>query len=241
MSTTTNYYFDAGGDGYMQYAFGTFDTCHDAANYTNNDAASVNNIAGTFVDSPVTNMYIRRGASPVDTSALPDTATITAATVYVKAHATAKYDSYSADARSYVSFVQSTQANGNSQTAADYSAISTTKITADMDIGTWTVNQWNTFAMNATGLSFISKTGYTKMCMLEGHDLEDTNFASPVAYNHSGVIFLSSDNTGTSSDPYIAVTYDTTSIKSWNGLAKASIKSINGLAIASVKEINDLA
>lgn len=31
-----------------------------------------------------------------------------------------------------------------------------------------------------------------------------------------------------------------TSIKSWNGLAKASIKSINGLAIASVKSINGL-
>jgi len=35
--------------------------------------------------------------------------------------------------------------------------------------------------------------------------------------------------------------FTTTSIKSFNGLAKASIKSINGLAIASVKSVNGLA
>ena len=66
-------------------------------------------------------------------------------------------------------------------------------------------------------------------------DFDDVNFSLRVRLGDVGTIVYMD---------YVQVKIyytEATSIKSWNGLAKASIKSINGLAIASIKSINGLA
>jgi len=51
-----------------------------------------------------------------------------------------------------------------------------------------------------------------------------------------------SEQTGTSNDPKLVITYTAAAgpanLKSFNGVAKASIKSINGTAIGSIKSVN---
>lgn len=75
------------------------------------------------------------------------------------------------------------------------------KFIDDVDLGSLTTSAVNEFTVTSTGLTYISKTGYTKIGMREGHD---TNDAFP---NSAALSRWTQATEESANDPYIEVTY----------------------------------
>jgi len=148
---------------------------------------------------------ILRSFLPFDTSGLPDTATITAATLNIYVTATVDSDN---DGYDYVSVVQTTQASATSLVLDDYDQCgaiqSPQKGAADIDITGISSSAYLTFTLNATGIGWISLTGWTQLGIREGHDVDDHQI---LANKDNGVTYSSSEASGTSQDPYLSITY----------------------------------
>jgi RHS repeat-associated protein len=165
--------------------------------------------AGAYVSS-TGYISIARAFFPLDTSAIPDNATISSSTF--KFYVTAKSDDFN-DAYDYMTLYQGSQASTSQVVDSDISkcgdAITNpTKGSSDLDITNATTSAWNTLPLNATGLGWISKTGFTKLCMREGHDAtnhETVNNSGTWAL--SGLTISSSESSVVSQAPYLEVTY----------------------------------
>ena len=79
---------------------------------------------------------------------------------------------------------------------------------SDTDITSLSAGGYRTITLNATGRGWISKTGYTKLGLREGHDAVDS---APSDSTFTGVQIQTADFTGTSRDPYLEVTYTSNS------------------------------
>jgi len=138
-----------------------------------------------------------RSFYPQDTSAIGSDSTITNATF--KFYEKAYRSGYSMN----IGLVESTQDSDTSLSNDDYNNVGTTEFASRISyIG----SGYRTFTLNASGLSFISKTGYTKLALRSNYDLDRTN---PPNGNGNAVYAGSyySENTGTEKDPYLSVTY----------------------------------
>lgn len=151
------------GDSGLEYIDPTFSTARDATDAEN---------GAVYIGvSRYTNQYdFVRGFVPFDTSSIPDGATITSATLQM--YVNSKDDACN-DAYSYISVVQSTQASSSSLANADYDQLGTTKGSDDIDYTGVTTGAYNTWTLNATGLTWISKTGITYLGLKDGHDIEN--------------------------------------------------------------------
>jgi len=174
------------GDGRVWGGTGStaWDTAHDmtpdgtGASYTD---SSENIGCGQFG----TNQYqILRGFIPIDTSAIDDDVGIASATLNVYTDGKINLDN---DGKDYIQVVQANQANTATLATGDYDECG--KSLAEgwsnafqhdiiegataIDLGDISVPGWETWTLNATGRGWISKTGYTKLGLREGHDLED--------------------------------------------------------------------
>jgi hypothetical protein len=99
-----------------------------------------------------------------DTSAIPDTASVIAATLGV----------YAPNGRSRpVAFFQGTQADALGTT--DWNAFTGSEICSRITPAT---SGFHDLTLNADGLAAISKTGLTKFCIREGYDVDNTAPAS---------------------------------------------------------------
>jgi hypothetical protein len=110
-----------------------------------------------------TTYYIDRFFLPFDTSAIPDNATITSAvlSVYV--------DSTSGGARDWC-LVNTTQADPTSLASGDYSKMGSTEGATRQTVSS---TGWLDFTLNATGLSWINKQGYTLLGLRDNKDLDN--------------------------------------------------------------------
>jgi len=115
-------------------------------------------------------------------------------------------DSDDNDGDDFITVVQTSQADTASLTTADYDqcgAISNpTEGATRIDIGSITIGAYNSWTLNATGLGWISKTGYTFLGLREGHDAIN----SAITFGINRVKFAGSEATGTANDPYLDVT-----------------------------------
>lgn len=147
-----------------------------------------------------------------DTSALGDTDSISAATL--------SYYCVSKDAvgGGFASFATGvTGANGiASDTAlanADYQAIetnNTTDFATRIVYASWTTSAYNDYALNASGISNISKTGNSRFSHRNGADIDDSPYAIPASgdvYNRINV--STSEQSGTTQDPKLVVEHTT--------------------------------
>jgi hypothetical protein len=246
LTDTTASYYSGEGDGNVYYTWTTgidqakWDTAHDATTGSAASLGATDLRVGVYWRANASSSFLYRAFMPTDTSALPDSAIISAASFF--AYTLAINDTLN-DANSTIVIVgETTQASTGTLATADYdtcgSVDSPTKGSADIDISSLAAG-YNEIPLNATGLSWINKTGFTKIGLREGHDSGDV-FVSPTLPKYEEWQAYTHQQTGTDKDPYLSVTYTTTSIKSINGLAVASIKSVNGLAVASIKSINGL-
>lgn len=127
---------------------------------------------------------VRRLFLPFDTSSIPAGATIISATLNV--YVTAIQDN-SLDGYDYINVVQTTQGDSTLLATKDYNeAGATTTPTlgaTSINLGSLTTSAYNTFTLNATGLTWIKTSGQTSSCgtttgvtclgIREGHDIDN--------------------------------------------------------------------
>ena len=165
----------------------------------------------SYQDSTIQRIFV-----PIDTSGLDNDAVISAADFKIKTTATV-YDDDN-DGKDFLSVVQTFQTSNTSLVVGDYEDCGSDNGTAArakytpveavdsgnrLDISNITTGDWLTFSFNATGIGWISKTGYTNLGIREGHDILDEQPTE----NYTGVRLIDSKNAGTASDPYLYITY----------------------------------
>lgn len=200
--TTTSYYSGAGDgicyNGATGVSWATFHalTSCDTVTYTNASEAGGNNwywsgAGGSYGGG--------RLFYPIDTSFLENVATVSAATFhFYTSHATAN--------QPLSRIVQTSQASTSSLVAADFDNL--TMGTAGSDEITIANGGYNNIALNATGLTWISQTGYTKLGVIGKWDYANDGTYT-LDYSHYA---LMSERFGLdqTQDPYLETTYTTT-------------------------------
>ncbi len=211
-TATTSTFYTSAGDGAVYHQDTSWDVAHDATTGT-----SSSNLPSTLImrsgRNTSTSYRIERAFLPFDTSALPDGAFITSAKLKVFVESKLNDDN---DGDDWVTVVQTTQPSTSGLTTADYDlagAINNPIEGMDQserkDITNISTTQYTTFNLNYTGKNWISKTGFTKLGLREGHDVIDSPFVGTSGqYNQINV--RTSEYTGTASDPVLEVTYYTT-------------------------------
>jgi pimeloyl-ACP methyl ester carboxylesterase len=154
---------------------------------------------------------IHRSFISFDTSIIPANADVTSAKlVVVPSYVDDEYD----DAYSYMNVLQSFQASSTALSGDDIETCGNTlenptKGAADMDLSSILVEQPLVFELNEVGTSWIDKSGYTKLCIREGHDIENKETINNDNYwRISGIAYYSSEETGESKDPYLEITFE---------------------------------
>jgi RHS repeat-associated protein len=154
---------------------------------------------------------------PFDTSGIPDTATIDSATLYV--YPQDKRDDFN-DAYAYLNVYQGFQASPASVSSSDVddcgdAVTNPTSGSSNADITGIATTTYLPFALNSTALGWISKTGYTKLCLREGHDSTDNEPVNNAGvWLYSGIGIYTSEASGASHDPYLDIAYTMPSAQS---------------------------
>lgn len=149
--------------------------------------------------------YLYRAFLLFDTSAIADADTINSATF--SWYATTKIDdalSLEAGNR-HIRLVQSTPASNTNIVVGDYDQGGTTGGASDIAVASFTTSAYNDFALNATGLGWISKTGVTKLGLRHTADINNEAPVSPAGDDYSLIYGYSADQTGTTTDPKLVV------------------------------------
>lgn len=207
ISTTVNFYAGAG-DGYVRSASSTdWNIIHNATDGASAYTSSTSTlIRATSSLSPLhSDGFIYRAFIPIDTSSIPDNATIVSATLNLNFYGV---DNTSNNGNNFVSLVQTSQASPNNLSASDYdqagAIASPVEGSNRLDFSNITINQYTVIPLNMTGLSWINKTGITLLGLREGHDIVNM---PPDNEAENGIRAYSSEQPGTSQDPYLTVIY----------------------------------
>lgn len=142
---------------------------------------------------------LSRGILQFDTSSLPNDATITSA--YVSLYVTHIYSNTGYD------FVvtDTTTSSNTSLSVGDYNTTGTTRYSADTSIGSLTVNAYNNITLNASGISAISLTGFTKFAVRLAADVDGV---SPTWASNTNIGFRA-DGSQRPNKPRLVITYST--------------------------------
>lgn len=143
---------------------------------------------------------VSRVFHPIDTSSIPDDNIITAATFYGYRDDTVVALS-NTDLTS-LDLVQSTQASDTALVVADFDALGT-DVAGSVAFSATTDHTYFTIVLNATGRSWISKTGYTKLAIRVARD---TANSAPTGVNEIGY-----QNRSGAYPPCLEVTYSSAS------------------------------
>jgi hypothetical protein len=219
---TTDSYYAGAGDGYLEPHGATFTATHDATSGTHTDTSTA--LSLYVYRETSSSWWFRRVAIPINTSGIPDAATVTSATLYV--YPSGNFVNNVNDAYSYVGLVHTFTASNTALEDADYIDIGSDNDTAGRANNTpiqqggsilltsLTGGAYRTIALDATGLGWISKTSYTKLGLRVGHDLVNIGTGYTTNGQFNGGNLYSSEQTGTDNDPYLSVTYIVSSISS---------------------------
>ena len=191
--TTTTYYSGAG-DGIVQSPYSTtWSTARDAATgaYAYHTQT---NIEGIRLNSG--NFSIIRSYFPFDTSGIPDSDVISAATYSVYVHSTPTDTSDAVN----IHVAAASQASVSSISTSDFDAVGDTSF-GSVPIPT-TAGSID-FTLNASGLAHINKTGYTKLSNRSDRDIDN----SPPTTGTLSIAYRFANYSGTAQDPTLEVTY----------------------------------
>jgi hypothetical protein len=198
--------YDGIGDGHVAYSndasLPSWSTVHDSNGNTAKVTANYNipEIALQVDSAGGSNSFeLFRDFFPFDTSALPDTAVPTAANLnlYINSvHVGGSLDIY---------VVGNTAAATSSLTNLDYPRVGSTAFSSSYPGTGLTTSAYNAFALNAAGLSAISTTGWTQLALREKNDFDNVAPTGQTVGVWTGI--AGSGATGTSTDPYLDITY----------------------------------
>ena len=204
-----------------------WDTVHDA---TAGDNVNASHYSYTGVGTDDSSRhYIYRAFFAIDTSGLTSGATISAASLFT--WLANGYDDY-ADAYGYLNVVQTSQASGGTDlVVGDFDQCGAidnpTKGAADIDLTGKGIsyNDWLEFVLTATGRGWISKTGYSLLGTREGHDIQDQDPGAGASKNSLASLYSGREE-GTHHDPYLHITYTSSTTYSKKITSRARIKII---------------
>lgn len=150
-------------------------------------------------------LYIQRGFFPFDTSTLPDADIISAASLNI--YCSYVVNDFPTDPAEWIGVTESTQASTSDLTTADFDCVSFTDGGHAATSG-FAESQYNSISLNATGIGWISKTGYSKLAGIFGQD--STNNTDYIQWNgnswkRNAAYFYTVAYSGTSRDPYLEV------------------------------------
>lgn len=216
-----NYYI-GNGDGIVGINdnSGTWASVHDAVDGTSVFYTQTASYIMTEKEVRGTGYFdIFRAFFPVDTSAIDDSATIVSASFYL-------YYAGGGGGTEESSYciVQTTQASNTELVLADYDQQGTILGSDCIDFAN-IINtaEYKLWSLNATGLSWINKTGYTKLGLRENNfDIANTETDEDGYAN-----YRMSEYTGTDYDPYLKIELGDVASESDTDLASASISDIN--------------
>jgi len=165
------------------------------------DSDTNRNIVG-FGCTSTLNQYdtILHGWFKFDTSALPDTDVVSAATLAIYV---ATKDSTLGGS---ISFVNGTVASTTNLAATDHLNYNTTKFATDWTYAGLTTGAYNNAALNASGIAAISLTGYTTIALVTEAELTGVQ-PSWGSLQSSVMEARLVEFAGTSSDPTLTVTH----------------------------------
>lgn len=207
--TTTSYYAGAG-DGRVTSggASTTWDTAHDATDGASASATATTCFSGAFCNDVTGYREIYRAFFPTDTSGLPDNAIISAATLNLYVTVNSNQDN---DGDDWMNVVQTSQASSSTLAVGDFDQCGAvnnpTEGATRIDLGSVSTSAYTAWTLDATGRGWISKTGFTLLGMREGHDAIDSPIDGSGGATQNRLTFSTSEETGTSQDPYLSVTY----------------------------------
>lgn len=200
--TTTTFYAGSG-DGHVSKVNTDWNVAHDATwgsgSQTNYDEFYIGSSYSTILSS----YFIHRAFLPFDTSNLPNNATIQSATLNISI-----WDvDVTSGIRNYA-LVQTSQPSMSSLTNDDFELCGTVDNPAEgADRITITSTGWKSWTLNATGISWINKTGWTKLGIRTGWlDCDDV---APTDGVQEGYIY---SNSSESTAPKLEITYTTVTL-----------------------------
>ncbi len=147
--------------------------------------------------------YAARTFATFLTSSLGSSATISSAVISWSGDTAAASDGFT----SSIVTVASTQASNNSLSTADWNSYGATELSSRKTVASWNPNGFNDFTLNSNGISNINKTGVSKFAWLESNDFDNTE---PSIVADTAVEVYTADQTGTTQDPKLVVTYSMT-------------------------------
>ena len=180
-----------------------------AAGTYNGDADAAENMLYIESDSGSGNWRIlSRAHFLFDTAALTSGAGISSAVFSFWGLASQKQDSFSPAIAPTVDIYGSTCASNTDLANSDYAQTGSTSYTGSpITYASFSVSAYNAFTFNATGIGNVSKTSITK---LSGRNANYDVAATPPTWSASHSAFLGgyfADQTGTTNDPKLVVTY----------------------------------
>jgi len=150
---------------------------------------------------------IGRGFVFFDTSSLDDAATIDSAVA-------SYYYNYKSDGLSCTpsfTIYNTTSTDTTAISTGAYQTAGTTRYSdEDMGYASFTTGAYRSLNLNSAGLSAISKTGLTRHCIRSNYDATNSE-PSYTASREVNMWFRSADQSGTTTDPKLVVTYSTPS------------------------------
>ena len=206
-ATTTLFTAATGADGRISRAPGneSFTAIRSGAGTATDTSTALISLCGPAVTSgTLTNNFstmIRFGWSD-DTSSIPDTDTVTAATFSIYG---GSYKTYGLGNSTLV-LVAFTPADYTTITAADYSQRGTTPLATNISETAWSNTGWNNFTLNAAGLAYISKTANTSLMLTTAWDIDGTTTGLTWADSTSAIV-KGYQTSGAATDPVLNVTH----------------------------------
>ncbi len=211
--------YSGAGDGYVGEDLGglTFGASRVLASGNSVSSTATIALVTSYRETAPTDSTIYRSFFPFDTSSIPSSATISAATLNL--YVTAKNDAAD-DGTDYVTVSTSTTATHTSLSLSDYSQVTVTMNAASecidsserKDITAITTGAYLVFTFNAAGIAAIKLSGQSSTCsgttgltcisVREGHDATGT---LPTAFAEDSVTFSTFED-GTNK-PYLEITY----------------------------------
>lgn len=194
---TTSYYAGAG-DGIVQATSAVHATARGAASGTKDDTTT----EVSTKDDKAGDFFINHSFIPADTSGIGASNVPSAGILYVyTTSAGGDADSCS------VAIVQTTQASNTALANDDFdqcgSLNTPTEGATRKAFSAISTGQYNSYTLNASGVSWISTTSYTKLGMRDA--TRDIDNSAPTGRNYS--FWNTSETASTTSDPYLDVTY----------------------------------
>lgn len=174
------------------------------------DSGAAEAAADLFAGSGAANTYqsLYRGIFFFDTSSIPDTDVISAATISICSRST-KIDGLGGNGA--VGITSGTAASNTALAASDFqnNTSGTRYADTDIDVGSWAADStYNNWTLNATGIAAITPTGISKFASKLGFDIDNTT--TGLTWASSGEILArdySADQAGTSCDPKLVITH----------------------------------